>query len=88
MQTVYLELLGGVILNSTTSVSAQKKSTTVQRKMKAKTVLEFMSSEEYYRHANQEKIWKPSKEILNSIIYFLFFSLLTGVDLQAYLSVL
>lgn len=87
MQTIYLELLGGVILNSTTSVSAQK-STTVQRKMKAKTVLEFMSSEEYYRHANQEKIWKPSKEILNSIIYFLFFSLLTGVDLQAYLSVL
>lgn len=87
MQTIYLELLGGVILNSTTSVSAQK-STTVQRKMKAKTVLEFMSSEEYYRHANQEKIRKPSKEILNSIIYFLFFSLLTGVDLQAYLSVL
>lgn len=87
MQTIYLELLGGVILNSTTSVSAQK-STTVQRKMKAKTVLEFMSSEEYYTHANQEKICKPSKEILNSIIYFLFFSLLTGVDLQAYLSVL
>lgn len=70
MQTIYLELLGGVNLNSTTSVSAQK-STTVQRKMKAKTVLEFRSSEEYYRHAYQEKIWKPSKEILNSIIYFL-----------------
>lgn len=64
MQTIYLELLGGVILNR------PQKSTTVQRKMKAKTVLEFMSSEEYYTHANQEKIWKPSKEILNSIIYF------------------